>query len=154
MAQGGEGRWVTIKGRRVFIQDGETPSEAIERSKRNSALYGGKRGRMGMQQDEIEQGMVRIAQKSKSYQDDQARQKAVTELQKNTLKSIKKQGMEPWKAVQAAGRRAMKEIKEKEYMRHGNNSDMITPTKREMKNFKGPTAKRRGEQERPRRRGN
>lgn len=28
------GRWITVKGRRVFIEDGETPSEAIARSKK------------------------------------------------------------------------------------------------------------------------
>ena len=28
------GRWVTIKGRRVFIEEGETPTQAIERSKK------------------------------------------------------------------------------------------------------------------------
>lgn len=30
------GRWVTVKGRRVFLEDGETPTQAIERSKREN----------------------------------------------------------------------------------------------------------------------
>lgn len=34
------GRWVTVKGRRVFIADGETPSEAIARSKKEYAKKG------------------------------------------------------------------------------------------------------------------
>lgn len=40
-----EGRWVTVRGRRVFIKDGETPSQAIERSKKyEKKFYGSKSG--------------------------------------------------------------------------------------------------------------
>ncbi|MCR4622657.1 MAG: hypothetical protein K5663_11310 [Clostridiales bacterium] len=37
------GRWVTINGRRVFIGDGETPTEAIERSKQEASGSGARK---------------------------------------------------------------------------------------------------------------
>lgn len=67
------GRWVTIKNRKVYIEDGETPTQAIERSKRESIMKkkgtdgGSKESSTPVYVDNVSRGVhqIKIGEESK-----------------------------------------------------------------------------------------